>query len=34
MKESVSRVELESIKSNDNDILYWLSIAWNVTPSF
>ena len=34
MKESVSRVELESIKSNDNDILYWLSIAWNVTPLF
>ena len=27
------RVEPESIKSND-DILNWLSIVWNVTPSF
>ena len=28
------RVEPESIKSNDNDILSWLSIVRNVAPSF
>ena len=28
------RVEPESVKSNDNDILNWLSIVRNVTPSF
>ena len=28
------RVEPESIKSNDNDILNWLSKVPNVTPSF
>ena len=36
-KESVSskyRVEPESKKSNINDVLNWLSLVWNVTPSF
>ena len=28
------RVEPESIKSNGNDIVNWLNIAWNVIPSF
>ena len=28
------RVEPESIKSTDNDILNWLGIVQNVTPSF
>ena len=28
------RVEPESKNSNVNDILNWLSIVWNVTPSF
>ena len=28
------RVEPESIKSNNNDILNWLSIIRNITPSF
>ena len=28
------RVKPESIKSNDNDTLNWLSIVQNVTPSF
>ena len=28
------RVEPENIKSNDNDLLNWLSIVRNVTPSF
>ena len=31
---SKDRVEPESIKSNDNDVLNWLSIVQNVTPSF
>ena len=28
------RVESESIKSNDGDILNWLSVARNIAPSF
>ena len=30
----VNTAEPESIKSNDNDIFIWLSIVWNVIPSF